>query len=420
LARHHLIKGNIVMTHAHRRTTRLSAIAALSLLFATQAHADAVTDWNARACDTVVAAQLSPLAANRAMAIVQTAVYDAVKAAGGGDRGSASTSRSLASADAAIAAANRAALSKLAPTQQATIDRAYEAALSAIPDGAAKTQGIALGEQAAAAVLTARAGDDAIAPESYRPPTKPGVYVPTALPVGIHWPQHKPWLMARADQFRPGPPPALSSAQWARDYNEIKALGAKNSTRRSGEQTQIARFWEAVEPAIYTQIVRSIADAPGRDLARNARLYAAVAQGIDDALIAVFDAKHHYGFWRPVTAIRNGDIDSNDATQRDATWLPFIDTPMHPEYPCAHCIVASTVGTVLKAEVGDGAIPTLRSTSSKTPGVVRSWTRIDDFVREVSEARICDGVHYRTSTEVGTAMGAKVGALAVAAHPPPG
>src|SRR5687768_3522231 len=150
------------MTHAHRRTTRLSAIAALALLFATQAHADAITDWNARACDTVVAAQLSPLAANRAMAIVQTAVYDAARAAGGGDRGSAS-------ADAAVAAANRVALSRLAPTQQAAIDRAYEAALSAIPDGAAKTQGIALGEHAAAAVLAARAGDDAIAPESWRP-----------------------------------------------------------------------------------------------------------------------------------------------------------------------------------------------------------------------------------------------------------
>jgi hypothetical protein len=397
----------------------LLLIVALSLLHVPQAHADAVTDWNARACDTVVAAQLSPLAANRAMAIVQTAVYDAVKAAGSGDHGPGPASRSPASADAAVAAANRAALSKLAPTQQAAIDRAYEAALSAIPDGAAKTRGIVLGEQAAAAVLAARAGDDAIAPESYRPLTRPGAYVPTALPVGIHWPQRKPWLMARADQFRPGPPPALSSAQWARDYNEIKALGAKTSTRRSDEQTRIARFWEAVEPAIYAQIVRSVADAPGRDLTRNARLYAIVAQGIDDALIAVFDAKHHYGFWRPITAIRNGDIDGNDATQRDAAWMPFIDTPPHPEYPCAHCIVAATVGTVLKAEVGGGATPTLRSTSSKAPGVVRTWTRIDDFVQEVSEARICDGVHYRTSSEVGTAMGAKIGALASAAYPPP-
>ena len=398
----------------HRAVPLIVVLASLS---APQARADAVTDWNARACDTVVAAQLSPLAANRAMAIVQTAVYDAVRAADGSDRESASASRSPASADAAIAAANRAALSKLAPTQQAAIDRAYEAALLTIPDGAAKTQGIALGEHAAAAVLAARAGDDAIAPESWRPITKPGAYVPTALPVGIHWPQRKPWLMTRADQFRPGPPPALSSTQWARDYNEIKALGAKNSTRRSDEQTRIARFWEAVEPAIYAQLVRSVADTPGRDLARNARLYAIVAQGIDDALIAVLDAKHHYGFWRPITAIRNGDIDGNDATERDATWMPFIDTPPHPEYPCAHCIVASTVGMVLKAEVGDGATPMLRSTSSKTPGVVRSWTRIDDFVREVSEARICDGVHYRTSTEVGTAMGAKIGALAVAAHP---
>ena len=196
-------------------------------------------------------------------------------------------------AEAAIAAANRSTLSKLAPTQQAALDAAYAAALSAIADGDAKTRGIALGEQAAATALALRAGDDALAPETWRPQTKPGVYVPTPVPFALQWPQRKPWLMARADQFRPAPPPSLSSALWARDYNEIKAIGSRNSTQRNDEQTGIARFWEAVEPAIYAQVVRSVADAPDRDLADNARLYAAVYQAIDDALIAVFDAKHH-------------------------------------------------------------------------------------------------------------------------------
>ena len=396
--------------HTKRIFPTLSLIAALSLLAAKQARADAVTDWNARACETVVAAQLPPPAANRAMAIVQTAVYDAVAAAGQGAAAGDSS-------DAAVAAANHAALTKLAPTQQTALDAAYAAALSAIPDGDAKTRGIALGEQAAAAALALRAGDDALAPETWRPLTKPGIYVPTPVPYALQWPQRKPWLMTRADQFRPGPPPALSSALWARDYNEIKSVGARNSTRRSEEQTQIARFWEAVEPAIYAQVVRSVADAPGRDLLDNARLYAAVYQATDDALIAVFDAKHHYGFWRPVTAIRNGDTDGNDATERDASWLPFIETPMHPEYPCAHCIVASTVGTVLKAEIGSQPAPMLSTTSSKAPGVVRRWTRVDDFIQEVANARIYDGVHYRNSTEAGTAMGAGIGALAVARYP---
>ena len=130
-------------------------------------------------------------------------------------------------------------------------------------------------------------------------------------------------------------------------------------------------------------------------------------------MIAVFDAKYHYNFWRPITAIRNGDLDGNDATERVPAWLPFIDTPMHPEYPCAHCIVASAVGTVLRAEIGAGPTPTLTTTSDTGMGAARSWTTIDAFIQEVANARIYDGVHYRNSTEVGTAMGKDVGALAV-------
>ena len=177
------------------------------------------------------------------------------------------------------------------------------------------------------------------AAETYRPHTTAGVYVPTVIPVVPQWPQRKPWVMTSAAQFRPGPPPTLTSEVWARDYNEIKALGGKNSTRRTAEQTEIARFWEATAPPIYHGVVRSVATVPGREVTQNARLFAAVTQATDDALIAVFDAKYHYNFWRPVTAIRNGDIDGNDATERDPSWTPFIDTPMHPEYPCAHCIL---------------------------------------------------------------------------------
>ena len=155
---------------------------------------------------------------------------------------------------------------------------------------------------------------------------------------------------------------------------------------------------------------------PGREVTQNARLFAAVTQAADDALIAVLDAEYHYNFWRPVTAIRNGDIDGNDATERDPSWTPFIETPMHPEYPCAHCILSSTVGTVLRAEIGTGPMPTLKTTSVTAKGAERSWTKIDDFVQEVASARIYDGVHYRNSTEVGTAMGKQVGELAAAKY----
>jgi hypothetical protein len=167
---------------------------------------------------------------------------------------------------------------------------------------------------------------------------------------------------------------------------------------------------------IYSQVVGSVANAPGREVTQNARLFAAVTQAIDDALIAVFDAKYHYNFWRPVTAIRNGDTDGNDATERDPSWTPFIDTPMHPEYPCAHCIVSGAVGTVLQAEIGTGPMPTLTTTSDTAPGAARSWTKIGDFMQEVANGRIYDGVHYRTSTEVGTDMGKKIGQLVAAKY----
>jgi len=155
-----------------------------------------------------------------------------------------------------------------------------------------------------------------------------------------------------------------------------------------------------------------VATAPGRDVARNARLYAAVAQAMDDALIAVFDAKYHYRFWRPATAIRNGDLDGNERTERDAAWQPLVDAPMHPEYPCAHCILAATLGTVLKAELGNGPVPLLTTTSPAVKGAARRWTTVDQFMQEVADARIWQGVHYRNSTEVGAAMGRRVGALA--------
>jgi len=396
----------------HARLTFL--VVAATLLASTLAQADVVTDWSITAGDLAATGKLPSGGAYRATAVVQTAVYEAVNAI---------TKRYPpervkldaapgASTEAAVAAANRATLTALVPVQQAAIDKAYQEALATLPDTPTKTAGIAVGEQAATALLALCANDGFDAPDSYRPYTTPGAYVPTTLPDIAHWPGRKPWTLTRADQFRPGPPPSLTSAVWARDYNEIKALGAKQSTQRTAEQTVIARFWEARVPTIYLPVVRSVAMAPGREITQNARLLAVATQAMDDALIAVADAKYHYNFWRPITAIRNGDSDGNDATERDASWVPLIDTPMHPEYPCAHCILSATVATVLYAEVGPGSMPTLRTTSPTAPGMERSWTTIEEFMQEVANARIYDGVHYRNSTEVGTAMGKQVGAWA--------
>jgi hypothetical protein len=381
------------------------------------AHADVVTEWNERAGEIVASSGLLTQPANRVMAITHTAAFEAANAItrrypSAGAAASLDAPRG-ASVEAAIAAAHRTAMSRLLPAQQAAIDAAYQKAVASIASGSAKDAGLALGERAAQDVLARRADDGAAAPEAYRPLAVPGRWAPTAMPAAPQWPQRKPWVMTSASQFRPGPPPALTSERWARDYNEIKALGAAASTQRSAEQTANARFWETTLPAIYYGVVRSVAEQPGRDLMRNARLFAALTQAIDDAMIAVFDAKYHYAQWRPVTAIRNGDQDGNDATERDPSWTPLLATPMHPEYPCAHCIQAGVVGVFLQHEIGSGAQPVLATKSTSAGGAERRWTSVQALVQEVGNARIHGGMHYRFSSEVGTEMGQRIGALAI-------
>jgi len=391
------------------KSTLIGFLAAAMLAGALCAHADVVTDANAKAAEIAAKHPATPPAV-RTMAIVQVSVFEVVSAITGRYPAFRAkvTAPPGASVEAAVASATRTALLKLMPAQQAAIDADYQAALKPLADGRAKGDGIAVGEQAAAAILASCADDGSVAPNTYQPHTTAGVYVPTMFPAVPHWGKRKPWVMPSADQFRPGPPPSLTSETWRRDYAEIKALGGKNSTQRTAEQTAIAQFWEATAPVVYWPVARSVANAPGRDVADNARLLAVAAMAMDDALIAVFDAKYTYNFWRPVTAIRNADGDA-----RDPGWTPFIDTPMHPEYPCAHCIVSASLGAVLSAELGTGPVPKLSSTSYTAGGAVRTWGSVGDFVQEVAVARIYDGVHYRNSSEVGTAMGKAVGELAV-------
>ncbi|HEY6135743.1 MAG TPA: vanadium-dependent haloperoxidase, partial [Rubrivivax sp.] len=379
------------------------------------AHADVVTDWNQKASEITVAHMGGPWG-QAPMVLIQAAVFEAVNAItrrypqAGYLKLEAPAGASI---DAAVAAANRAVLTRMATSQGTATESAYQAALAGVPEGTAKADGIALGERAAAGILALRAPTGA-APVFYRPVTAPGAYVPTVVPANADMPPARCWVLDRVDQFRPGPPPDLKSAVWARDYNEIKALGARTGSQRTAEQTEIARFWTATTPTIYFPIARSVANQPGREVTQNARLLAASGQAMVDAIDAVFDAKYQYHFWRPFTAIRNGDQDGNDATERDAGWLPFIDTPMHPEYPCAHCTIAASLGAVLKAEIGSGPTPRLSTTSPTLAGVTRSWTSVDAFTQEVVLARIYDGVHYRTSGEVGNTLGTKVGELAAA------
>lgn len=397
---------------------RLAAAALLTLVVVSGARADVVADWNETAMATLAQTATPLLPATRAMALLHAAIFDAMNAV---ERRYAPyraqpAAAPDASSDAAASAAAHAVLSKLFSARANELAESYRKALAAIADGAAKSRGIEVGERVAAELLAARAADASLAPIEYRPAAAPGVYVPTPLPIGLEQPRATPWLIKRADQFRPVPPPALKSVQWARDYDEVRTLGGRASEKRSAEQSEIARFWIVVWPQSWNPIVRQLAAAPGRTPLQNARLFALTSMVAADAFIAVFDAKYAYAFWRPITAIRNGDLDGNDATARDAAWLPLVDTPLHPEYPCAHCIVAGAVGAVLEAEFGRGRLGVLTMASPTAPGVTRRWERIADIVEEISNARVWGGIHYRSSTRAGEAMGRALGEFALATH----
>jgi hypothetical protein len=372
--------------------------------------ANVITDWDEKAV-AVVTPMSSVYHAQRAMGMVHAAMFDAVNSIERRYRpylvqlpASPTTSK-----EAAAAAAAAAILATIDPKAASEMKVAIATYLASIPDGAAKSDGVKLGEAVAARVFEARVNDGADAPDAYRPRTTPGVYVPTPLTLASMWPDMKPFVMTTPSQFRPQPPISLASKEWAADYNELKDYGGMTSAKRSPQQTETARFWLMVGPQAYHPFARQIVTAKQMSVVDSARFMTLVALGLNDALIAVFDAKYHYNFWRPITAIRNGDIDDNPATDREATWRPIDNTPMHPEYPCAHCILSGAVAGVVKAELGTVDIPEIAMTSPTAPGVTHRWTNLTAFAEEVANARIWAGFHYRFSTRVGTGMGGQIG-----------
>lgn len=381
--------------------SRLMPVATVLLplsLLSTPLNADTISDWNATAEAIGIEKRILPPANARAMAILHLSMFEAVNAierryqpyrlALAADRS--------ASLEAAAGAAAHDALAALYPDQAAKLDPALDAALSRLPSGDAKTKGIDVGRAAGAGILTLRADDGASATESYRPWTTPGLYLPTSLPVSLTDGLMTPWVMATPSQFRPAPPPAFASVTWTEDLNEIREWGGRKSVKRTTEQTDIARFWFITGPQSWNPIVRQLVAARQLDLTDSARVHAMIAAATADAFIAVFDGKYHYNFWRPITAVRNADLTGNQATPRDASWLPLGETPLHPEYPCAHCITSTVVAEILKSVFGND-IPEVTMTSPTAPGVTRQWKRLDDYAEEVSLSRIHAGFHYRFS-----------------------
>jgi hypothetical protein len=378
------------------------------------ASANVVADWDEKAV-AFIQPRMVPPVAYRAIAIVHIAMFDAVNSIEPVYRpyyAQLPATRET-SKEAAAAAAAGTVLIKLLPEAASDIQVALKSYLAAIPEGDAKSGGIKLGEAVAAKTLEARANDGSSAADAYRPVTTAGVYIPTALTVAPHWPDLMPFAMTSPSQFRPKPPIALESEQWGKDYNEIKELGAKNSSKRTARQTEDARFWLLTGPLSTHPLHRQIALRKEMSVIDSARFMTVVTAAEADAMIAVLDAKYKYAFWRPITAIRNGDIDGNAATERDATWLPIDNTPMHPEYPCAHCIVSSAVASAVEAMLWTADIPEVTMTSPTAPGVTHRWTNVNAYADEVAVARIAAGFHYRFSTVVGQDMGRQIGLHAV-------
>jgi hypothetical protein len=390
-----------------------SVIAILMTLYAPAVHADVVTDWNHHTIEALKAAGTIGNPWSRSMAMVHVAMSDAVNSVQPKYTRYVTTAplAPKASAEAAAVSAARHILIQVVPAQKSKIDEAYADSLSKIADGAAKTDGIALGEQVAALVQSDRAADLTNVPETYRPLTTPGVWVPTQPPLFSQYAQAKPWGMKSADQFRPGPPPSLTSALYARDYNETKDLGGTKSTKRTQQQTDAVRFWSQLNfgPS-WNEAARQLSARKGLNLADSARVFALLNMGIANTFITDWDAKFHYNFWRPVTAIRNGDQDGNDATERDAGWTPFNTTPMHPEYPSQAAIQAGVALGVLDPVFGTGAVPAFTVTDQVDARLQRQFTSLAQMGEEQSMVRIWGGIHFRNTLEISEQMGRKLAA----------
>jgi hypothetical protein len=317
-----------------------------------------------------------------------------------------------ASQEAAAATAAHQVLVSHFPGQKTVLEDSYNVTMMGIADVAARDKGKAIGEAAAKLALASGGFVPDMAQTPYRPRTAAGVWTATQLPVYQPYSfTFKPWILKNWEEVRPAAPPSLNSERWAKDFEEIKQIGAKNSKTRTAQQSLMARY--RITPNM-TPSLRLIADAKGRRLVDNARMFALYSMVSDDAGVATGAAKLHYNFWRPITAIRNAEDDGNPATAPDPGWEPLIGTPNHPEYPCAHCSGTAAIAEVMKAEVGASPPGGVRVASRSIPNsivqVVPTW---DEWVKEVSASRTYGGVHYRFSNEAGEEMGRKVGQLAL-------
>ena len=406
-----------VLRAARALCANAAIVISLSVLgVAAPAMADAVTDWNAFV-DTLPG-QPPPIRA-RIQAAMQVAVHDALNSIEPRFESYSKLPRARRTAqpEAAVAAASRTVLVGLMPTQEAAITAYYNAAMASCSTQAC-LDGIAAGEAAANAILLARNGDGSATPHlPYDAAPAPGVHQPTpptppATPANppaqfAGWALVKPFVMKSGSQFRAEPARLfdLTSWEYTRDYNEVKRVGALNSTERTVDQSDIARFWPG-GGANLNAVARIVVVDRGLDLWEHARLFALVNMALHDATVAVFDTKYTYRFWRPVTAIRAGDTDGNPLTVADRDWISYQNTPPYPDYTCG---LTTNVGAgleVLRRYFRTDALPYTLTTPA---GLTRSFKRLAEADAEAVSARVLGGMHFRTGCRRGILQGRQVG-----------
>jgi len=426
-----------------KKMLRIAAVALACVGIAPLAGADEVTDWNQVMLRAGLVAGTTPTTMTRVAALVQVAVFDAVN---GTDpryqffRVDPAGAPAGASKRAAAVQAAYAMLTKLfgsgaatpSPTQQATFDARRTVSLGEIAtqeSTAAINAGIAWGQSVADAVFAWRSTDgfsvtapfpDGTAIGAWR--RTPNLPVSTALSAAgagyLQLSQQTPWAIASPSAFRPGPPPAITSAEYAQDFNETKTMGNLTSAARTADQTTNALFWNSATVS-YLWDTTAVALLKQEDherewgwgrrrkdpLVEHARLFGVLGVSMADAIIGCWDAKYTYAYWRPVTAIRDSADDGNPATSSDPTWMPLFATPGHPEYPSGHSCASGAAAAVLVAEFGNRHI-TMRS--DLMLGVTRSYKNFSSALEDVKNARVFAGIHFRTACNVGTELGASV------------
>jgi hypothetical protein len=380
-----------------------------------------VLDWSSHIENAlfVDSKNIDPLPATRTITMVHVAMHDAVNAVEPKFETYAykETDPSANPVAAAAAAAHRILVTQF-PKQKDDLDAKLAASLADVPEGDAKTRGVALGEAVGDAILQLRDNDGSAAVVEYKPAKGAGKYQYTPPFDGFvnkpGWVSVKAWTLKSADQFRADAPPAINSPEYAKAYNEVKRVGGKNSTERTAEETAYAKFWYENADTGWNRLTRAVVESKGLDLYDAARTFALVNMAMADGFIAGWDSKFHYDYWRPLTAIRFTGNDGNNETAADPKWEPLMLTPPVQDHPSTHSILGAAAAEVLGRLLGDETSFSFTSPTAENPMVdKRSFESFTQAAQENGDSRVKAGVHFRFAVDAGLKMGKEIGAQAV-------